>query len=70
MTIGASIERTVLSDISKVIALDAEGFSAMFCWSFLEGCKEEKGIELVEGMYDVGLYGDFYGFDFLVGFKV
>ena len=47
--------------MSKVIALNAEGFSAMFCWSFLEGCKEGEGIRLVEGIYDICLYRDFYG---------
>ena len=70
MTIGAPVERTVFSEVSKVVVLDAEGFSAVFHWGFFEGYEEEKGIKLVEGMYDVGLYGDFYGFDFLVGFEV
>ena len=53
-----------------MVALNAEGFSAMFCQGFLEGYKERKGIELVKGMYNAGLYRDFYGFNFLVGFEV
>ena len=70
MAVGASVEGMVLSEMSKVIALNAEGFSAMFCWGFFKGCKEGEGIKLVEGMYDVCLCRDFYGFDFLVCFKV
>lgn len=70
MTIGASVERTVLSEVSKVVALDTEGFSAVICWCIFKGYEERKCIELVEGMYDARLYRDFCTFDFLIGFEV
>ena len=68
--VEVSIEGTVLSEMSKVVALNAEGLSAMFHWGFLEGCKEGENVELVEGMYSASLYRDFYGFDLLIGFKI
>ena len=41
-TIGASVERTVLSEMSKVIALDAEGFSAMFVGASLRAARKGR----------------------------
>ena len=70
MTVGASVKGTVLSEMSKMVALNAEGLSAMFCWSFFESYEEWKGIKLVEGMYDARLYRDFYGFNLLIGLKI
>ena len=52
MTIGALVERTVFLEVSKVVALDAEGFSAMFSWGVFEGYEKGKCVKLVEGMYN------------------
>ena len=50
VAVGASVERAFLLEMSKVVALGAEGFSAMFCWGIFKGYKERECIELVEGM--------------------
>ena len=44
MTVGASVERTVLPEMSKMVALSAESFSSMFGWGFLEGFLEGECI--------------------------
>ena len=36
-TVRASVEETILSEMSKVVTLGAEGFSTMFCWGVFEG---------------------------------
>ena len=36
VTVGASIERTVFSEVSKVVTLGAEGFSVVFGWGVFE----------------------------------
>ena len=70
VAVRASIERAVFSVVSEVVVLGAEASFAMFCWCFFEGQEKGKCIELIEGMYDARLYGDFYAFNILVGFKV
>lgn len=69
-TVGTSIERTVLSEMSKMVTLSAESLSAVFCWGFLEGFEEGEGIKLVECMYYAQLCRDFYGFKFSVAFEI
>ena len=70
VTVRASIERAVFSVVSEMIALGAKVSFAMFCWCFFKSQEEGECVELVEGVYDAGLYWDFYAFDILVGFKV
>ena len=70
VTVRASIERAVFLVVSEMVALGAEASFAMFCWCFFEGQEKGKCVELVEGVYDAGLYGDFYTFNVLVGFEV
>ena len=70
MTVGVSIEGTVLSEMSKMVALNAESLSTIFCWGFLEGFEEGEGIELVESVYYTRLCRDFYSFKFLIAFEI
>ena len=69
-TVGALVEGTVLPKMSEVVALCAESLSSMFPWGFLKGFEEGECIELIEGMYYAGLYGDLYSLKLLVAFKV
>ena len=50
VAVGALVERAFLSEMSKVVALGAEGFSSMFCWGIFKGYKERECVKLVEGM--------------------
>ena len=37
VAVGASVERAFFLEVSKVVALGAEGISAVFCWGVFKG---------------------------------
>ena len=57
MAVGALVEATVFLPVSQLIAICAEGSSAMSLGDLFEVSEEGEGINLVEAFNDVGLEG-------------